>query len=273
MKIKSIRQIGKSNVGATATNNSYILSNCQSKLNSSIETTNRHWIQLKKIFQNLEGKHIATILGILEHNSEVVVKIQPIDLANNEFMFEQKLRSFRGFIEFGCMVTCGSIVDRIDKFGTTEKLEKEKLCDKKGDNIGIIVMPYYKHGSFKEFLESYKGTNKHKHTIHIAVLAILAYYTAYKKLGFVHGDFYSKNVLVDENYRPLIIDFEQSSFNNPRKLSLFWRDIENFLHCIYPYVDKSLDTIIRTHVLMNNAYGIEPNDTIMKGLTDVLLVL
>ncbi len=131
-------------------------------------------------------------------------------------------------------------------------------------------MPYYKHGSFKEFLET-KTTNKH--TRHITVLAILSYYTAYKKLGFIHGDFYTKNVVVDENYRPLIIDFEQSSFNSPRKLSLFWRDIENFLNCIYPYVDKSLDTIIRTHVLMNNAYGIEPNDTIMKGLTDAILEL
>jgi serine/threonine protein kinase len=270
MKIKSIRQIGKSNVNSPSINTSYVLSNCQSKLNSSIENTNRHWIQLKKVFQNLDGKHIATILGVLEENSEVVVKIQPIYLARNEFMFEQKLRSFRGFIEFGCMVTCGSSIDRIDKI---KDVKKEKLCDRKGDNIGIIVMPYYKNGSFKDFLESYKGTNKHKHTIHLAVLAVLAYYAAYKKLGFVHGDFYSKNVIVDENYRPLIIDFEQSSFNSPRKLSLFWRDIENFLNCIYPYVDKTLDTIIRTHVVMNNAYSIEPNDTIIKGLTDAILLL
>jgi serine/threonine protein kinase len=269
MKIKSIRQIGKSNVN----NTSYVLSDCQNHLNHSIQRTKKHWIDLKKIFQNLDGKHIATILGVLENNKEVVVKIQPIDLSINEFKFGETLKPFRGFIVFLCMVTCGTQPSEIIDYGKARTIPSKKLCDKKGDNIGIIVMPYYKHGSFKEFLESYKGTNKHKHTIHITVLAVLSYYATYKKLGFVHGDFYSKNVLVDENYRPLIIDFEQSSFNNPRKLSLFWRDIENFLNCIYPYVDKSLDIIIRTHVLMNNAYGIEPNDTIMKGLTDALLVV
>jgi serine/threonine protein kinase len=266
MKIKSIRQIGKSN----ANNTSYVLSDCQNHLNNSIERTKKHWIYLKKIFQNLEGKHIATILGVLENSKEVVVKIQPIDVSNNEFIFGETLKTFRGFIVFCCMVTCGTQPGEIIDYGKAGTKPSKKLCDKKGNNIGIIVMPYYKHGSFKEFLENYKGS---KYTVRITVLAILSYYIAYKKLGFVHGDFYSKNVVVDENYRPLIIDFEQSSFNSPRKLSLFWRDIENFLNCIYPYVDKSLDSIIRTHVVMNNAYSIEPNDAIMKGLTDAILVL
>jgi RIO-like serine/threonine protein kinase len=267
MKIKSIRQLGKSNVNSHSINTSYVLSNCQSKLNSSIETKNKHWIQLKRVFQNLDGKHIATILGVLDKGSEVVVKIQPIHMARNEFMFEQILRDFRGFIEFGCMVTCGSTIDRIDKL---KNVKKEKLCDKKGDNIGIIVMPYYKNGSFKEFLDNYKGG---KRTIHITVLAILSYYIAYKKLGFVHGDFYTKNIVVDENYRPLIIDFEHSSFNSQFKLSLFWRDIENFLSCIYPFVNKDLNSIIRTHVVMNNAHSIEPDDKIIKALIDAILSL
>ena len=263
MKIKSIRQIGKSN----ADNTSYVLSNCQNQSNSSIERTKNHWIQLKKVFQNLEGKHIATILGVLENNQDVVVKIQSIEKARNEFMFERKLRSFRGFIEFGCMATCGTQPSEIINYGRAETKPTKILCNKKGDNIGIIVMPYYKNGSFKEFLKN-KATNKHIR--HITTLAILSYYIAYKKLGFAHGDFYTKNVVIDENYRPLIIDFEQSSFNSPRKLSLFWRDIENFLNGVYPYVDKSLDDIIRKHVVMNNAHSIEPDDSIIKGLIDAI---
>jgi RIO-like serine/threonine protein kinase len=258
MKIKSIGNLIRNNI-------SYVLTDCQSSLNSSIEQTKNDWIELQKVFQNLQGKNIATILGVLENNKNVVVKIQPIDESRKEYEIHNILKKERGFIVFHCFVTCGSPIEYINLYKP-----KQKICDKKGNTLGIIVMPYYKNGSFEEFLQN---NNKHKYTNHITVLAILSYYMAYKKLGFVHGDFYTKNVVVDENYRPLIIDFEHSSFNSGRKVSLFWRDIENFLNCIYPFVDKRLDTIIRTQVVMNNAYNIEPNETIMKRLTDDLMVL
>jgi RIO-like serine/threonine protein kinase len=192
------------------------------------------------VFQNLKGKHIA-----LDQNKDVVIKIQPFEESKKEYEFQNVLKNEPGFIVFYCFVT-----------------------------LGIIVSPYYKNGSLEYFLQKYSKIDKLPKLKTILALLIASYYYAYKKYKFVHGDFYSKNILLDENYYPVIIDFEKSSFNHTSNIRLFWVDIQNLLDDVYRFVHNSkFNEIIRTHIVLNMAYNKAPTTSIMQALQKDILDL
>ena len=266
MKIKSIGSLIANNV-------SYVLTDCQHKLDDSIQN-DTNWIQLHKVFQNLKGKHIATILGVLDQNKDVVIKIQPFEESKKEYEFHNVLKNEPGFIEFYFFVTCGSPIQYIEQYGFQNSKPEQKLCSKKGNTLGIIVSPYYKNGSLEYFLQKYSKTDKLQKLKTILALVLASYYYAYKKYKFVHGDFYSKNILLDDNYFPLIIDFEKSSFNHTSNIRLFWVDIQNLLDDVYRFVNNSkFNEIIRTHIVLNMAYNKAPTTSIIRALQKDILDL
>ena len=135
--------------------------------------------------------------------------------------------------------------------------EYERLCRVKGVYMGIILMPYYKNKS----LDKYISVDK----IIIENL-IKNYYTLYDKTGFIHGDFYPKNVILDDDNNPLIIDFENSYFNGT--YIQFWRDLTDFFSTIKYH--KDLNDIVRSHCMMNGAYNKKPSIELIIKLIDNL---
>lgn len=262
-----IKQIGES---VPPSNTSYIITDCQTKLDKQMDKKD-DWIQLQRVFQNLKGKNIATIQGTLEKTKDVVVKIQPFSESMREYQFQEILKIERGFVDFHCIVSCGSPKEYIESYGNSGQ-PKQQLCDRKGNVLGIIVMPYYKNGSLEDFLKKNNKIDKLKKIKTIVALVIVCYFVAYKNHMFIHGDLFTKNILIDDNYLPLIIDFEKSSFGDSNKTRYFWRDLQNFLEDVYRYTKiNQIDTIIKNHILMNMAYNKEPTLKIIKEIKNEIL--
>lgn len=240
---------------------------CQDEIYKEIDNPNSPWIQLVETFQNIQGKGIATLLGRIQQK-EVIIKVQYADSAKNELEMNNvlKINETEGFIHFECFATCEGDKKYIESFGVFN--EKSRLCKAKGVSMGIIIMPYYENGSFENFLKTYSNIDKLEKVKSIMKTVIKNYFNAYQKLSFTHGDFFSKNVVLDKDFNPVIIDFELAEVSQANKLTRFWIDIEDLFNDLIRYTKwYQLDDIIRQHIWMNRAMSKEPDRLWLKGLT------
>lgn len=242
---------------------------CQENLNAEIDNPkDRAWLQLNKTIQNIKGKGIATMVGTIEAK-EVIVKIQNSANALQEYDIQQKLKEAEvdGFISFQCFAKCTGDKDYIESFAFLN--DYTRLCKSKGHTMGIIIMPYYKNKSFESFLKDCKHPEYVAKAIDITIQIIQNMFRSYEKTGFTHGDLFSKNVVLDDNYDPIIIDFEKSNFNS--NLMRFWRDIDDFIGDIARYLLTSeLDTICREQVFMNLAFNKPPTQDLINRFIESL---
>lgn len=247
---------------------------CQQEINDQIEGQHA-WLALKSLLQNIPGKNIATMIASI-NSKDVVVKVQSTENTAREFTLSETLTGYnygvaRGaqFIKYTCMFTCGGNEDYIEAFGEVT-LNKGQICAIKGDSMGIILMPYYDKGSF----ESIK-TLKWEDAIEILCSVLELSYKSNISIGFVHGDLYLKNILINET-KPVIIDFEKSTFNDARMITTFWYDIEGLLNDFTRYYrNKSyeIDDICRKHVVIPHAYNMRASEKLMDDLISALQTL
>ena len=227
-------------------------------------------MQLVTTIQNIKGKGIATLLGKVKEK-DVIVKVQFADQAKNEHDIQQTLKSndVQGFVEFLCFATCEGDKDYIESFALFN--DASRLCKAKGVSMGVIIMPYYKNKSFEDFLKTYVKVDKEKISSRIVEKTIRSLFDAYDKTGFTHGDCFPKNVVLDHEYQPIIIDFEKSAFDSPNKVMRFWRDIDDFMGDVSRYVfHGKLDDICRGHVFMNLAMNQGPTEDNIRKLIDAV---
>lgn len=245
---------------------------CQENINDEIDNSNKTpWLQLVHVIQNIKGKGIATIIGKIK-SKDVVVKVQQFDAANNEYNVQQKLKisELQGFVDFECIFTCDGDRKYIESFSYFN--DASRLCKAKGYNMGIIIMPYYKNASFESFLKTYKEQDKIDKAKHIIASVIKNVFNAFTLSQFTHGDLFSKNVVLDDEYNPIIIDFEKSLFNN--NLMRFLMDIDDFINDVARYMfDPKLSEISRQFVTMNRAFNNKPNEEILSSFTKAILNL
>lgn len=235
------------------------IENCQENINNAIDNPESpKWLQITSILQNIKGKGIATILGKI-NSTDVIVKTQLTAEMTKEYDMQDKLKDIQGFIKYDCTFTCNGTKEYIENFAYHG--DKTRLCNTKGTTMGVIIMPYYKNGSLEEYLK--KNTDKEKiKTIIIDVIKHIA--DAYTKIQFTHGDLFTKNIVLDDNYNPIIIDFEKSVFD--KSLTTFWRDIDDFFGDISRYIFRNEVDIISRVIMINRAYGIEPSEKIIEDL-------
>lgn len=238
---------------------------CQEKIDANINSRKDEWLQLTHILQNIQGKGIATVL---EKHKAVVLKVQLAEKAKQEYEIQNKLKDLPGFIRFDCIFTCKGDAEYIKNYGMSGT-PKQRLCSAKGSTMGIIMMPYYPLESFDKFMRKGMGTGRRR--LDILARVIENVYHAYKKKGFTHGDLFAKNILLQDNLQPVIIDFELSQFNHNK--SQFYRDIYDLfsgaLHAM-PKHSASLNEICRQHVVMHMAYNREPTDENISKLLDAV---
>jgi serine/threonine protein kinase len=236
------------------------IDNCQKQFDSNFDS-NAEFVILSKVLQNIENKNIATLIGKVK-GEDVVLKVQKIEAAKKEYEIQQQLKNLDYIIKYECMFTCNSKDDPsyVKEFGLSEPLTT-KICKDKGTNTGVIIMKYIKGGSFDYYLKS----NNNIKSLNIICKLIEKYFDAYDKLGFIHGDFYPKNIMIDEKEEPIIIDFEMSEFN--KDSSLFWRDLSGFLDSVGSFRYWSeLDIIVRNHIIMARAYNRTPTIELINEL-------
>ena len=235
------------------------LGNCQDSINKEIDGK-EDWLQLVAVLQNIKGKGIATMVGKIETN-DVVVKVQMAGEAQKEIDVQKTLSEQNGFIKYYCDFTCDGDKEYIERFSTVN--EKTRLCGKVGDGMRVIIMPYYRMGS----LESVMKTLEKDAIKNILSTVIRNYADAYLKHEFTHGDFFGKNIVLDEKNTPIIIDFEKSAFKKQHKRDIFWNDLDNLLLDVsqnqnigYELYDKA-----RT-ITIHRAYGTEPTAQVIGDL-------
>ena len=221
------------------------------------------WLQLSQVLQNIPGKGIATMLGKIPEQ-QVVVKAQLRAEAQSEFDIQDRLKDYAGFVKYLCIFECDGDKEYISRFAFVN--DATKICRAKGNSMGVIIMPYYANGSLEDLLKSGVDTATDKSKlVKDTVVSVIGYLKdAYIDSGFTHGDLFTKNILLDANNKPVIIDFEKSYFD--KSISTFWRDIDDLLGDVSRYLYKTqIDDACRV-IMINRAYNLPPSDATLKDL-------
>lgn len=243
------------------------ITNCQDKINEEIQNSDKRWLQLTHILQNIQGKGISTMIGKIQTES-VVVKAQTEDAAKKEYETQERLRQVPGFIKYHCHFTCAGDKGYIEQFATAN--EQTRICQASGDSMGVILMPYYSSGSVESAMQKLSKAE----FLTLLECIVVNYANAYNKLEFTHGDFFSKNIVINDTGHPVIIDFEKSQFNSKHKCDIFWNDLDNM--CLdlshHPIVGNKLFNIARV-LTLHRAYQTEPSEQIINDLVTVIRLL
>jgi len=165
--------------------------NCMEKLSKSNYST-ENWLQLTRTLQTSNRNKI--LHGIFENHREAVAKIGDSGSIENEYVTSQILynNQVKGFINFFCYFSCNY----------SNVSHETPLCKGPCDNLKVIVMPYYVLGSFAQ----YDWNANHFNALTSCIKQVLAsLYTAYNKVGFIHNDIHTNNVLLKTTSKPMKI--------------------------------------------------------------------
>ena len=127
----------------------------------------------------------------------------------------------------------------------------------KGNKMWINIMQYYSNGSFEDKLLTLNYNERST----IVKSVIINYFNAFLQENFIHGDFEPKNIILNNNNEPLIIDFENSNFSG--NIMSFWRDLDRFFYIIQRYIKFNLNNFIRENITMHMAYNKKPTEDII----------
>ncbi len=210
------------------------------------DTTNTTtWIKTPHILDiNNQRAIIKALLndGIIRRNQYIVLKIGETPLLDKEYTIGALLKVIPGFIRFICKMECPDHLERYD-----ESKEIIVCSDNKSyKNMNVLVMPYFKLGSFR----LYSWINQPSRFISCLKQLFLSLYIAFIEFGFLHSDIHMDNVLIahtnkdvityqikDDNIdiktyglRIVIMDFENAFINVDTKETLYlFRDFDRII--------------------------------------------
>lgn len=134
--------------------------------------------------------------------------------------------------------------DQLKKY--TRRSIKKYLCNGKGDELKVLIMPFYKLGSFKDFPWN---TVEIKNVLSCVAQIMTAYLHAYNKIGFLHNDCHLGNILIDETTEK---EFIYIINDNIIKIPLFGYKIivMDFENSILDIKRQNTDTLLNSIVLI-----------------------
>lgn len=254
INLSFLNNVNVSYLGTSRVNNnsdSYIIFNEKCK---SLSHNNKDKLKLTRILQNIKGKNIVTLFGVLNKENNIVIKVQDYENAKKEYDINKLLQinKLQGFIKFKCFFSC-NINEQFKNANKNNNVSTVELCKNIGNNEGIILMKYHEYKSLEDFLVNDIEKNKDQLMLLIEIIPqiIENYMNAFTLIGFRHGDFFLKNIVLTIRKKSLIIDFEKS--NNDGKLMDFWLDIRNFFDSLsYKFSNKEfIDNISRSCMIHN----------------------
>ena len=227
----------------------FYLSSCQTKITNRTPTT-EGWLNVLKLIKldisDYDKSRI--LLGVLRNYGEIVVKIGDSDDIQKEYDIGRRLQHIKGYIKYICFFQCN------DNFRNFPSPNSFTLCKGEGQQMKVILMPYFPLGSIAGFswlnysIQLFHSCLKH---------ATLSMITAFFTLGIIHGDFHIGNVLLKKTnlksisyhisalnftsnidthgFRTWIMDFENSTMANLSSpydtmitLNRFYSDLSRF---------------------------------------------
>jgi serine/threonine protein kinase len=234
---------------------------CEGRITKETPTT-ESWLKVLKLLKldisDIDKSRI--LLGSFENNNnDIVIKVGNAVELEREYNFSRRLFSSKGFVKYICNFSCN------DDFRTLPDPKRSAICHGPGNQMGVIVMPYFPLGS----LAKYSWTPDNLQLLHTCIKhAMLSIISIYCKHNIIHGDFHPGNVLLKETkqreitynlsnigeitvptygIRTWIMDFENTSiadttttygtimgFNN------FYFDISKFITALADFI-KGLD--------------------------------
>lgn len=140
----------------------------------------------------LTDKNFQVLLASLHNYKDVVVKFGKVDEMQKEYdLGHQAYRhQVPNFMRFLCSFSCNDSVRDIEN---RDFSVHNFVCKGLGDQLGILVMPYYPLGSLDKYAWSRGNLHVLKNVLHQVVFAMLY---AYERFSFVHGDMHVGNVLL-----------------------------------------------------------------------------
>ncbi len=214
----------------------------------------QEWINLKKNICTNKNKRISVIKDIIYKYGKIVVKINI--LYNNqesiiqEYKINNYLKNCSGFVKYYCHFVSNNIFQ--------DNYIEKSLCDINEDQNKILIMPYYKYGSIKNFDWNIDNINILKKLIK----QIITYLTiAYEEYGFIHNSNLN-SYIIDDNYNIIIINFEKSYIDDLKKQNILYKEfkfiignINISLNYLFNNIDKVLnyiDIIIENNIKIDN---------------------
>lgn len=194
----SVTYLQKSSNSNNLNSGKYLIS-CQEKITKENPTT-VEWLEILKQLKptNFKDKN-KVLLGVLEKRKNVVIKISDSNRIFHEYYIGDILKknNIPGFIEYICQFQCNDDYKKYPISG-----QQSSLCNGPGDEMKVIVMPYYSYGNLK--LYTWRPDNYHilKTSILHVILSLLQ---AYETAHIIHNDIHLQNILVEPTTKKSII--------------------------------------------------------------------
>lgn len=248
----SVTYLQKSSNSNNANSGKYLIS-CQEKITPE-NPTSKEWLEILKQLKptNFKDKN-KVLLGILEKRKNVVIKISDSDRIFYEYYIGDVLKKHNvpGFIEYICKFQCQ------DEYKKYPDPTVTSLCTGPGDDMKVIVMPYYSHGNLK----LYKWKPENYHVLKTSILhVVLSLLQAYETAHIIHNDIHLQNVLIAPTtkksitytiegqavelptygLRTIIMDFENAFHiqdNYEQACKFAWDDVKKVLTCLAVDID------------------------------------
>jgi serine/threonine protein kinase len=262
----SVTYLQKSTNSNNPNSGKYYIS-CQNKISHSTPTT-AEWLDILNQLKptNFKDKN-KVLLGILQKRRNVVIKISDSDRIFHEYYIGEILQKYNipGFIKYICKFNCN------DDYTQYPQKSQTSLCYGPGDQMKVIIMPYYSYGNLKLYTWKPDNYNILKTCILHIILSLLQ---AYNIAHIIHNDIHLQNVLLAHTTKKSITyNIDDSTIELPTYgIKTIIMDFENSFHIKGNY-DQGWNIVLNDirKVLMSLAFEIDnitvPN--IFHILTDL----
>ncbi|MBC7409706.1 MAG: hypothetical protein H7339_15070 [Arcicella sp.] len=167
-------------------------------------------------------------------NKKVVVKFEKGKAGFNDYIIAQTLFNAKipNFIKYYCYFNCKEdpiVFDNLPKINVPGE-HHLNFCTGPGDEMGFIVMPFYRLGSVKNYTWTRQNFDQLKTVLKQVFLSLV---TAFLESGFIHKDPHLDNILIRKTkkqnlsyrdihlklsgYYAIIVDFGRAEMNGNSK--------------------------------------------------------
>lgn len=207
---------------------------------------------IQNLLYKTNNCNVFMLNTLFDHKVNFVLKIcSMVEMAEHEYEISKKLHDFPNYIICLCTMICNDKIKNIIE--NEQNITDYQLCNYGTDQVGIVVMKYYKLGSINNYGWSANNLDILKNIIKQVVYASL--YSC-EIIRFSHGDLHPGNVLIKPKthpvinygskhliiteYEAVIMDFAKSKINRTDPTSNVVLGLVKFINTI---VQKEYNTI------------------------------
>lgn len=185
---------------SSSSNNSGMSAKYYISYNKKLSNSNfitKGWLEVLEQLKatNFEDKN-KVLLGILEKQNNVVLKISASETLSKEYKYGLLLKDLSGFMKYITYFECK------DDYRNHPNKTKNYLCEGDGNQMKVLVMPFITSGNLFDF----KWNEKNWNVLHSCIKqSIYTMLQAFDKHKFIHNDTHTKNIMVTKTKQKSII--------------------------------------------------------------------